>query len=328
MAERAHLSIGEVLSLVQEDFPDVTISKIRFLESQGLLDPERTPSGYRKFYDADIERLQWILTQQRDNFLPLKVIRERLDEWDATGTHPEGARQTPPSDELPAAANAEPTDAEPTAAGPAESTAEPAPAVDAGAESGSLDVVDGGDHENDDDPRHAAATLAAASAMEVVSTPAPQPPPEPTPRPAPSAATATEAADEDLRVGPTSTSLTAEELAAQAEVPVTVINELESFAMIESRRIGAESYFEPSARAVVDACRAFLDHGVEVRHLRMYKIAAEREAGMFEALVMPLLKQRNPEARARAVDTVTELADVGESLHAALLRKALSDTLP
>ena len=129
-------------------------------------------------------------------------------------------------------------------------------------------------------------------------------------------------------MGPTSTSLTAEELAAQAEVPVTVINELESFAMIESRRIGAESYFEPSARAVVDACRAFLDHGVEVRHLRMYKIAAEREAGMFEALVMPLLKQRNPEARARAVDTVTELADVGESLHAALLRKALSDTLP
>ena len=95
MATRTHMSIGEVLSLVQEDFPDVTISKIRFLESQGLLDPERTPSGYRKFYDADIDRLQWILTQQRDNFLPLKVIRERLDEWDATGTPPEGVGQTP-----------------------------------------------------------------------------------------------------------------------------------------------------------------------------------------------------------------------------------------
>ena len=88
MAERAHLSIGEVLSLVQEDFPDITISKIRFLESQGLLDPERTPSGYRKFYESDIERLQWILTQQRDHFLPLKVIRDRLDEWDATGERP------------------------------------------------------------------------------------------------------------------------------------------------------------------------------------------------------------------------------------------------
>ena len=77
--EHAHLSIGEVLSLLQEEFPDVTISKIRFLESQGLLDPERTPSGYRKFYEADIERLRWILTQQRENFLPLKVIKDRLE---------------------------------------------------------------------------------------------------------------------------------------------------------------------------------------------------------------------------------------------------------
>src|SRR5580704_7723231 len=80
MAERSHLSIGEVLSLLREEFPDVTISKIRFLESQGLVDPERTPSGYRKFYDHDVERLRWILRQQRENFLPLKIIRGRLTE--------------------------------------------------------------------------------------------------------------------------------------------------------------------------------------------------------------------------------------------------------
>ena len=80
MAERTHLSIGEVLSLLREEFPDVTISKIRFLESQGLVDPERTPSGYRKFYDHDVERLRWILRQQRENFLPLKIIRGRLTE--------------------------------------------------------------------------------------------------------------------------------------------------------------------------------------------------------------------------------------------------------
>ena len=79
MANRTHLSIGEVLSLLQDEFPDVTISKIRFLESQGLLDPERTPSGYRKFYEPDVRRLRWILTQQRDHFLPLKVIKDRLD---------------------------------------------------------------------------------------------------------------------------------------------------------------------------------------------------------------------------------------------------------
>src|SRR5437764_10345364 len=78
VAERAHLSIGEVLSLLQEEFPDITISKIRFLESQGLLDPERTPSGYRKFYEEDVDRLRWILRQQRENFLPLKVIKGRL----------------------------------------------------------------------------------------------------------------------------------------------------------------------------------------------------------------------------------------------------------
>jgi len=78
MSERPFLSIGEVLESLKDEFPDVTISKIRFLESQGLLDPERTPSGYRKFYEADIVRLRWILEQQREHFLPLKVIKERI----------------------------------------------------------------------------------------------------------------------------------------------------------------------------------------------------------------------------------------------------------
>ena len=71
-------SIGEVLDLLKDEFPDITISKIRFLEGQGLLDIERTPSGYRKFHDADVHRLRWILRQQREHFLPLRVIRERL----------------------------------------------------------------------------------------------------------------------------------------------------------------------------------------------------------------------------------------------------------
>ena len=79
MPEHPYLSIGEVLALLLEEFPDVTISKIRFLESQGLIDPERTPSGYRKFYDLDVDRLRVILREQRENFLPLRVIRDRLD---------------------------------------------------------------------------------------------------------------------------------------------------------------------------------------------------------------------------------------------------------
>src|SRR6476620_3088308 len=78
--EAEHLSIGEVLAELSDEFPDITISKIRFLESQGLVNPERTPSGYRKFYDADIVRVRWILHQQKPHFLPLKVIKERLDQ--------------------------------------------------------------------------------------------------------------------------------------------------------------------------------------------------------------------------------------------------------
>ena len=77
-SQRPYYGIGDVLSLLKEDFPDITISKIRFLESQGLFEPERTPSGFRKFYDEDIEKLSWILRQQREHFLPLRVIKERL----------------------------------------------------------------------------------------------------------------------------------------------------------------------------------------------------------------------------------------------------------
>ena len=80
MSARSYLSIGDVLTLLRQEFPDVTISKIRFLESQGLVNPERTPSGYRKFYEHDVERLRWVLRQQREHFLPLKVIKDRLGE--------------------------------------------------------------------------------------------------------------------------------------------------------------------------------------------------------------------------------------------------------
>ncbi len=80
MSSRTYLSIGDVLALLRQEFPDVTISKIRFLESQGLVNPERTPSGYRKFYEHDVERLRWVLRQQREHFLPLKVIKGRLEQ--------------------------------------------------------------------------------------------------------------------------------------------------------------------------------------------------------------------------------------------------------
>ena len=82
---RDYLSIGEVLDSVRAEFPDVSISKIRFLESEGLIEPKRTDSGYRMFYEQDVSRLRFILQLQRDHFLPLKVIRERLAEADGNG---------------------------------------------------------------------------------------------------------------------------------------------------------------------------------------------------------------------------------------------------
>lgn len=86
---RDYLSIGEVLDSVRADFPDVSISKIRFLESEGLIAPERTPAGYRKFFEPDVARLRYILSLQRDQFLPLRVIKERLAEADESGSYPE-----------------------------------------------------------------------------------------------------------------------------------------------------------------------------------------------------------------------------------------------
>jgi DNA-binding transcriptional MerR regulator len=124
-ADRVHLSIGEVLANLQDEFPDVTISKIRFLESQGLIDPERTPSGYRKFYAEDLDRLRWILYQQREHFLPLRVIKERLDRFGSTGApaiDSNGSTSPPPTIErnaqAPERARPRPRDVTPDAPGP------------------------------------------------------------------------------------------------------------------------------------------------------------------------------------------------------------------
>src|SRR5439155_13895174 len=88
---RAFMSIGEVLATLRAEFPDVTISKIRFLEAEGLIEPERTPSGYRKFSRDDVGRLRYVLGQQRDNYLPLRVIKEHLDAIDRGLEPPGGA---------------------------------------------------------------------------------------------------------------------------------------------------------------------------------------------------------------------------------------------
>lgn len=94
MPEASPLSIGEVINLLRDDFPDVSVSKIRFLESQGLIDPDRSGSGYRQFDSSDIARLRFILQQQRDHFLPLKVIKSKLTLWERGEETSGGATST------------------------------------------------------------------------------------------------------------------------------------------------------------------------------------------------------------------------------------------
>ncbi|MDQ3756492.1 MAG: MerR family transcriptional regulator, partial [Actinomycetota bacterium] len=131
MSERPYLSIGEVLALLKDEFPDVTISKIRFLESQGLIDPERTPSGYRKFYEPDVDRLRWILRQQREHFLPLKVIKGRLsdDAVEENGGGVAAAPAPPEVEEVAADTSAPPLPVPPP---PVRRTRAPAEALSAG----------------------------------------------------------------------------------------------------------------------------------------------------------------------------------------------------
>jgi DNA-binding transcriptional MerR regulator len=273
VAERAHLSIGEVLSLLQEEFPDVTISKIRFLESQGLLDPERTPSGYRKFYEQDIDRLRWILRQQRENFLPLRVIKDRLQ-----GTR--GAPMETPPEGMPVI---------PTAA-PAEAATQAS-----------------------------AATAAAPPAPPAPAVASPPPPAAPSPPLSPPSAPSFNALD----AGPSAVSLTREELAAAAGLHERVLAELERYGLITGRPMGRDTLYDEDALVVARLAAGFMRFGVEARHLRMYKVSAEREASFFEQVVLPLVKQRNPDARRQAVTNLGELTALGESLRSAMLRQAL-----
>ncbi|HEY3143096.1 MAG TPA: MerR family transcriptional regulator [Acidimicrobiales bacterium] len=311
---RAHLSIGEVLSLLQDEFPDVTISKIRFLESQGLLDPERTPSGYRKFYDEDIERLRWILRQQKDHYLPLKVIKDRLDAEDGVPTSSIEASES--QGRLPLArgsvAVSERVDTRKVVASPpARSSAPPTPAPASGARTPAAPVRQPSPAR--ETPRQA---QPAARPVRQPESAQQRPAARTTPPPVPAAAPvpATQAV-----------SLTVEELADASGLAVRDVRDLERFGLIEARDSGDDSSYDGDALIVAQTAAGFLQHGIEARHMRTYKVAIDREAGLFEQIVSPVLKQRNPEARTRAARTVTELIRLGEVMRGVLLRRELRD---
>jgi len=234
---RNYQSIGEVLVAVKTEFPDITISKIRFLESEGLITPERTPSGYRKFYVDDVDRLKSILRMQRDEYLPLKVIKERLVQSDA---------------------------------------------VDEGA---------------DVELEGASAEGEGASVSE------------------------------ELAEAPTGLQMSLEEMSAATGVDRERIKELESFGIVCTHGPEGGRYYDGEDYIVLSIVKDFLRHGIEPRHLTMYKHFADRESAFFEALVAPTLRQRNPDARRAATQTLTDLSVTSRKFKQALLRNALREHL-
>ena len=286
--EPDHLSIGEVLAELSDEFPDITISKIRFLESQGLVNPERTPSGYRKFYPHDLARLRWILHQQKEHFLPLKVIKERLDEL-------------PPGDE----ALLDP--------GPATALAAPSEAVDPA-------------------PAPTPAAVAAGVAPAVPpERPAPKraatrPPRQPAFAPSLPLDDATDDASPGAVDGGASYSRA--ELANAAGLDAAQITELESYGMIApAREVEGDPQYDDDALEIARLASGFFRRGVEARHLRMYRTFAEREALLFGQVLMPYVRQRNPDARVRLQEELIELASLGRRLRTVLLRDAVRETL-
>jgi len=268
MAKRTHSSIGDVLNQLRDEFPDITISKIRFLESQGLVDPERTPSGYRKFYAADVERLRFILRQQREHFLPLKVIKERLDEVDRNGGF--------------------------VVTGPVE-----APAGERVVDPSTVDALF-------EETRRAAQTAEARSASKQVRD---------------------DDGPENLAPAESGVSLTRAELVKAAGLTEEDLARLEEYGLVApGLTSGDRVLFDEDALTVARVCASFMRHGIEPRHLRMYRAFAEREASLFEQVLLQYRRQRNPEAQARHTETLGELAGLGRRLRTALLRQAVRQT--
>ncbi|MFC8440955.1 MerR family transcriptional regulator [Streptomyces griseoincarnatus] len=226
------LSIGAVLNVLRAEFPEVTISKIRFLESEGLVEPRRTPSGYRKFSAEDVDRLGHVLRMQRDHYLPLKVIREHLEAMER-------------GEALPLPALSRPGDGE--------------------------------------DPADCAPEAPAAA-----------------------------------RIGRC-------QLLAAAGVDEQRLAEWESYGLLAP--VG-DGVYDAEAVTVAGLLTELGRYGIEPRHLRAMKAAAEREAGLVEQVVAPLRRHRNPQTRAHAEDRTRELAGLTMKLHAALVRSALGVRLP
>ena len=280
--------------MLRPEFPDVTISKIRFLESQGLIEPERTASGYRKFYEADIARLRWILQQQKDKYLPLRVIRGKLDE--------EGALTSP------AAAAALAIAPEPKAVSP---EPRPVPLLRDAKSVAVADVI-----------RHPSAPPRTVSRSAIATTEVASD------READRGGYASSPRDAHrVSAALAGVSMTLDELVRASGLSTGDIAQLEDLGLVKGRGMFSETFYDEDALLACRLTAGFLRHGVETRHLRMYKMAADREASFFEQIVTPLLRRKDGSSRAAAVELLNELGHLGDQMHALALRQALQRTV-
>lgn len=242
----AGMSIGAVLDLLRPDFPDVTISKIRFLEAEGLVTPQRSASGYRRFTAYDCARLRFILTAQRDQYLPLKVIKAQLD------AQPDG--------ELPAA-------------GSPYGVPRLVPEPGAG------------------DDRLPAAAM----------------------RPARVRLRREDVLEQAGIDGPDGDELFGGLLKAGVITPVF--------------RGPGVMFFDEHAVTILQCARALADYGVEPRHLRAFRSAADRQSDLIAQIAGPLVKTDKAGARDRADDLAREVAALAITLHTSLIKSAVRDVL-
>ena len=335
MTDHQYLSIGEVLGLLLEDFPDVTISKIRFLESQGLIEPERTPSGYRKFYDHDVDLLRAILHEQKANFLPLKVIRDRIEsgtiDADPTGgrTPPRGIRNV----EIHEAVSSEPesrdsvfrrTDGGPEWADgkaliPGNGQGHTQNHPSARTPTGAVPVVSVA-------AQHPATAPTLSVVAALIEEPAASKPGR-TPSTTGTGRVADKAAGRAAKRQPAQSvaglPFSRSELCTAAGITEAQLRELDEFAIVTSRGSGVDATYLPDAVDIARIAGRFLEQGIDARHLRSWRQSAERESALFEQRIMPLLRQRNPQSRQQALDSLGELADLGSQLRSSLVQSLL-----
>jgi DNA-binding transcriptional MerR regulator len=313
------MSIGEVLGILKPEFPDITVSKIRFLEGAGLVQPDRSASGYRKFSEDDVARLRFVLRAQRDQYLPLRVIRQRLTDLEQVGgldakagqagsaaAGAEGAAAASPGAARPGTQDGPGSGA--AGAGAAGAGSPRAGAAGAGSGAGAAGTGSLGAGASGAGTAEAGGAGAVASGA--------------------GAAVVGQAARGTgggfAAAPPSDAQFTRDELCRAAGANVDQLLELESFGLVSARGSGDRgAWYGGDDLVLLRLARELADYGLEARHLRMYKLFAEREAALFEQVVAPLVRQRNPEARARARDTIQALAQLGGRMRDLALRSAV-----